>query len=386
MKRISTLLFLVLAFSIKLLSQNCTVLGCVGNYGVIRPNSSEVQDQSGILGGCYGQIDPGPPAQYAGFTHVYWEFFYSGTGGNFEQAFTPVVNTSDPNYMPDNADLDIDYILYQFIDAPAPTLANMTCPINPELNGWSQIYCDNMYTGGIPTGPGHNTTFTTIPNTYYAIAIVFYQTSGNYSFTVGTPTIDRGTGAESLTASNCINITPISPIKLLSFNAKVINCAVNLDWTAKDEFNLKNYEIQSSGDGISFQKIATVNPSLLMESLNSYLYEDTHPVQGNQYYRLKMTDKNENFKYSDTLTVNINCAEKSISIYPNPVNDILKIFVTKLLDDATTFKLFDMNGKLIHSGKLIIGANSINMAKFGKGVYLLKVTNKFQIQYFKIVK
>jgi hypothetical protein len=73
-------------------------------------------------------------------------------------------------------------------------------------------------------------------------------------------------------------------------------------------------------------------------------------------------------------------------VFPNPVNDLLYIDIASLLDNNTTGSLFDVNGKLIYSGKLVIGTNTIDMTKFTNGVYLLKISNKFQLEYIKVVK
>ena len=80
--------------------------------------------------------------------------------------------------------------------------------------------------------------------------------------------------------------------------------------------------------------------------------------------------------------INLECVA-----YPNPVCDILKLKVeSKQLKDLS-FKLFDINGKLIDIKKVDSEEISINMSKLVPAIYFLKVIqpNK-EIKTFKIIK
>ncbi|WP_185117548.1 T9SS type A sorting domain-containing protein, partial [Chryseobacterium sp. PMSZPI] len=56
-----------------------------------------------------------------------------------------------------------------------------------------------------------------------------------------------------------------------------------------------------------------------------------------------------------------------IRVYPNPVKDILHISNTTSED----YKIFDMGGKLIDSGKLQRG--TVNVSSLIKGAYMLQI-------------
>jgi hypothetical protein len=56
-----------------------------------------------------------------------------------------------------------------------------------------------------------------------------------------------------------------------------------------------------------------------------------------------------------------------IRVYPNPVKDILNISNTTNED----YKIFDMGGKLINSGKLERGA--VNVSGLIKGAYMIQI-------------
>jgi hypothetical protein len=56
-----------------------------------------------------------------------------------------------------------------------------------------------------------------------------------------------------------------------------------------------------------------------------------------------------------------------IKLYPNPVRDILNVSNTTSED----YKIFDMGGKLINSGKLERG--SVNVSSLIKGAYIIQI-------------
>ncbi len=74
-------------------------------------------------------------------------------------------------------------------------------------------------------------------------------------------------------------------------------------------------------------------------------------------------------------------------VYPNPVADRLVMKVRDLEFKDLYYKLFDMNGKLIATGKIIRDESTINLHSFAASTYFLRVVQKDQtIKTFKIIK
>ena len=79
------------------------------------------------------------------------------------------------------------------------------------------------------------------------------------------------------------------PITLLEFTAKRIsNEDVRLDWKTATEINNLGFEIESSRDGVNFEKIAFVDGAGNSVDIRSYDY--THRNTEVAYYRLKQID------------------------------------------------------------------------------------------------
>ncbi len=80
----------------------------------------------------------------------------------------------------------------------------------------------------------------------------------------------------------------------------------------------------------------------------------------------------------------------SVSAYPNPTTDyiILKVDASTTLSiQSISYRLFDINGKLLEIKKVNSSQTSIDMSNFLPATYFLKVTDeKIEVKTFKIIK
>ena len=96
----------------------------------------------------------------------------------------------------------------------------------------------------------------------------------SYTFDISTPDL----GGVNFTSADCPSILPVS---LISFDAKVNNCIVNLNWRATSETNFKDYEVQYSTDGANFQTISTIPGAIQYNAMNQIiLISIIIPTQG----------------------------------------------------------------------------------------------------------
>ncbi|HMG66596.1 MAG TPA: T9SS type A sorting domain-containing protein [Chitinophagaceae bacterium] len=373
MKRIFTLLLsLCLIFSGKVFSQagdSCIILGCAGNFGTQVTNNTLALLPGGYPGSCYaGGL----------YSQIFWQFVFVDPLGGPTQDYAQTFGATG-GAVP----LDIDWSVFDMGNIAPPTL---TCPL--DQTGWTEVRCSGANNFGTPSGPGiDGAPLTLVAGEYYAIAIIINNYVGadptgdpafpNFSFTVGTPTL----AGLPLSAANCALI--VLPVKLNSFNARVNNCIVNLDWTAGVESGFQDYEVQYSTNGSSFQTLSTLQANPLSKQ---YSFTHSTPAQGKLYYRLKMKDLDGNFDYSRTIAMNLNCNKSEIVVYPNPVRDKLNVNITNAQNNITTANLFDNNGKMVYKGIMVSGTNMIDMTNFAKGVYMLTLKNSTDVQNIKIIK
>lgn len=110
----------------------------------------------------------------------------------------------------------------------------------------------------------------------------------------------------------------VLPVRLLSFTGRPQNGAVRLEWLVANEVNVLRYEVERSTDGRSFEKTETVT-ALGANQTRLYRSLDNQPLKGVRYYRLKMVDRDNSYRYSSVITVvNHNEVPAGFTIVPNP--------------------------------------------------------------------
>jgi hypothetical protein len=177
----------------------------------------------------------------------------------------------------------------------------------------------------------------------------------------------------------CVSPGCVLATTLTDFSVKSNKCNADLNWAAADEIELKNYEVQTSNDGIIFKTIATVLPT----NASNYSFENK-AVSGKSFYRLKLNDKNNTFTYSKIIPITINCDNVSVNVYPNPVSDILHVNINS--NTLTRVIIYNSAGKNISTTVLQNGDNMIDIKKLSRGVYVVKVLSDNDTKVYRVNK
>lgn len=114
------------------------------------------------------------------------------------------------------------------------------------------------------------------------------------------------------------------PITLISFDAKNMNNeSVQLKWTTASEIGNAFYTIERSANGKDFTAIGALEGAGNSDEILNYTYNDLEPLNGTSYYRLKQTDFNGEFEYSEIKRVSLSKnqfeTKNEFSVYPNPI-------------------------------------------------------------------
>lgn len=184
---------------------------------------------------------------------------------------------------------------------------------------------------------------------------------------------------------NCESFQTTLPIELLSFTAKKQNNNVNLEWITASETNNDYFTIEHSVDGIYYSEIAEINGAGNSIEQKTYTYIDENPKEGTNYYRLRQTDFDGSFAYSEIKTVNINTEISSVNIYPNPVNGNTLTIETNG-DENLIFTLYDNIGaKMDVSVVKDNNKQTIDVSSLPKGLYFLETQMDNVSKYRKIL-
>jgi hypothetical protein len=156
------------------------------------------------------------------------------------------------------------------------------------------------------------------------------------------------------------------PIELLSFEANLEERTVYLDWQTDSEINNDYFTVQRSKSGITWEDVMDVDGAGNSSTLVNYSAIDSKPNDGISYYRLKQTDFDGQFEFSKTISMNFNKSKnQEIQIYPNPVEDELKVQFKELPKSIKSahIKIINSNGQVLHN--FDTGLESYQILKIG---------------------
>ncbi len=168
------------------------------------------------------------------------------------------------------------------------------------------------------------------------------------------------------------------PITIKTFSAtKDGERSSRLDWTSSSEINSDYIGIERSTDGEDWTTIGQVKAAGNSNRDIDYIYYDrslpmARSIDNIFYYRLRLTDLDGQYKYSETRGVNMGRLEGLVSIYPNPATDIINVDLTDmdLHEGIIHLSVYDNTGKAIISKEVNgAGIEPIQASNMAAGTY-----------------
>jgi hypothetical protein len=183
--------------------------------------------------------------------------------------------------------------------------------------------------------------------------------------------------------------TTTLPLSTINLQAIQKNGGVEVNWQTSNEVDLRSYEVEQSQDGKNFDKQATI--AAKNESSNSYSNFNANIKNGIWYFRIKIIQKDGSFKYSNTVTINLNTKNSELVVFPNPVKG--KVFTVQFAvaeKGNYTIQLFNQSGQVVLN-KFITLQTSTNASvivdckqqQVPVGNYSLMITNEFGMKLTK---
>ncbi|MBL0155366.1 MAG: T9SS type A sorting domain-containing protein [Chitinophagaceae bacterium] len=185
-------------------------------------------------------------------------------------------------------------------------------------------------------------------------------------------------------------ISSILPLTLVSFTGDRRNAdEVQLHWITAGEVSTGSFAVEWSGNGSHYSPIAFLPAAGISSGQRNYRFLHRFPAEGNNYYRLKMIDKDGRFTYSRVVSMNIAVAPFKIMACPNPVTDLLQLRVRAVKNETILFYLYDANCKMIASKSISVlkGDFQFNwlLVSLVPGNYFIKSSNN-SLETIKIIK
>ncbi|GGF23645.1 hypothetical protein GCM10011383_39120 [Hymenobacter cavernae] len=211
-----------------------------------------------------------------------------------------------------------------------------------------------------------------------------YVNSSNQQVTVGVQNAENYK-TPSVPVSGIVAPGIFLPVELISFDAKLRKGHVYASWATASEVNNEGFHVERSQDGKAFTSVSYQKGQGTTANKTSYEAIDNQPLAGSSYYRLKQVDLDGKVSYSPVVTIVNTAALITVSVYPNPTQDIATINLGQLPVAGTQVQLTDMMGRTIRTQQLST-TGELNMRDLKPGTYFITIQLGDQKVVSKVVK
>jgi hypothetical protein len=163
----------------------------------------------------------------------------------------------------------------------------------------------------------------------------------------------------------------VLPIVLVDFTANAKENYIELKWITESEINNDYFTIEKSLNGIDSYTLFNVDGKGNSNEKANYCVQDFDYLYKTIYYRLKQTDYNGNYVYSNIISINNSNKNVSISFY----NKYLYFDLDENLNN--NILITDALGR-VYFNKTLTNQNQLklNTISFEKGIYYVNLRNK----------
>lgn len=158
------------------------------------------------------------------------------------------------------------------------------------------------------------------------------------------------------------------PIELSYFTLSQDGKDLFFEWETATETNNDYFTIEQSIDGVSFHEVARIAGAGTSSTSNYYEYSMLATFSGLMYFRLKQTDYNGDYSYSNIQAINVGNSEY-IRLYPTIATDFITIE-----GDYESVKFSDAQGKIHHPTRM--NGNSYPIAALPQGMHYAIISLK----------
>lgn len=173
--------------------------------------------------------------------------------------------------------------------------------------------------------------------------------------------------AAGMMAGAVLNTTAIASD--IDLRAIYKNNAVELNWKAVSQNNIRRYQLEKSADGIDYTYVTS-----LAGTEKNYAVQDNNLFEGNNYYRLKIVEETGNIFYSSAERVDTKAIAAAIKVLPAQFDNKLFVWIpANTIINAAYIGSAD--GKFLQKAVLSNNSNIVTLetGNLHKGMYMLNV-------------
>lgn len=205
------------------------------------------------------------------------------------------------------------------------------------------------------------------------------QYSWDY-FTTGTSTSVSPSNLTLTGTPTFLKASPSLPVTLVDFAATLTEAgSVQLDWQTSEEDGNAFFTLERSADAEFFQPLGELPSQGEGAAIRSYQFFDKTPLTGLNHYRLKQTDIDGAYTYSNVVSVLVAPDNQAqLKFYPNPVAQKESLMLEFLLPEEAVIevKVKDLHGRNVLVQRLRLGYGEyripLDVSELAKGYYFLE--------------
>lgn len=344
MKRINIFIILILSSCLSLHAQNCLVL----EYRNLVP------------GGCSGQSGD---ATFNSFTFEIWASAascYTGSSGDWKAMviridagvgstnIASVTNSFNPEYVMNGSGLTA-------VPGAPPagqSELGLTFLRDTETDLTATPVRLSTITVNLTTPVSEAATVTTRGEATVSGSSYSNNESGQVRLSIASPATQ--------TALSCSAL----PVTLMYFSVSRESEAALLQWETTEESNSSHFEIQQSHNGKIWNKIGQISAKGRSSIVSKYSFTDVSPLEGQNFYRLKMVDIDGSFAFTEIKSIAFPVVGSYV--FPNPVTD--RIYF-RSFDKIREVVIYDTNGVQQYKGA--VSPEGIAVSGLTAGIYLV---------------
>jgi hypothetical protein len=175
---------------------------------------------------------------------------------------------------------------------------------------------------------------------------------------------------------------------LLDFNGTLVRNEARLRWLVSENKYSRDFTVQRSTDGKTFQNIHTVARA------NTERYNFTDAVESLQvpqlYYRLAMRSTTGMVSYSPVVRLQPAGTQHSAALYPNPATETVQLAVSEPAGTQALIEVFNAAGTKLYATRQTFSKGHATVTidavrNWAPGIYLVRVETSSHTSWLKLV-
>ena len=272
-----------------------------------------------------------------------WYFFSPQMTGNYGFSLQPVDNGGNP------ANIDYDFAIWGPMStitcppAAAPLRCSYALPNQGGGNYTTGMAAGNSDVSETATGAGVNGFTAPINVPAASVGRVYVMYLDN--FTTSGQAFNLTWSLPSPTALDC----SLLPVELLTFTARAGADRVHVKWRAQAGGTSERFIVEHSIDAVHFRSIGSLEAETSDGNDIDYWWDHNDPLDGVNYYRLRMENAVGDDLYSEVVPVQFKRGLHVLLPRPNPASGSIRVDVPEADTDFYELRSIDASGRVVRS-------------------------------------